>query len=168
MSRKEVRRLDGPGVLAGVSADGGRIVTVARGTARVFEAASGRELSHLTVQDSAGSVTLSGDGRWVATPSGNSARVFEAASGKELSRMIVDGAVKAVLFVDQGRYLMAASLTPSTEELIVTRHPFLPQDMIDDACARLTRNLTPEEWSQYVGAEPYRRTCPNLPEGARD
>jgi hypothetical protein len=39
------------------------------------------------------------------------------------------------------------------------------KDLIDEACARLTRNLTPEEWRQYLGDEPYRKTCPNLPPG---
>ncbi len=39
------------------------------------------------------------------------------------------------------------------------------QDLIDLACSRLTRNLTKEEWKQYLPDEPYRKTCPNLPEG---
>jgi len=32
------------------------------------------------------------------------------------------------------------------------------------ACARLTRNLTKEEWKQYLPDEPCRKTCPDLPE----
>jgi hypothetical protein len=39
-----------------------------------------------------------------------------------------------------------------------------PEDLIADACTRLPRNLTQEEWQQYVGAEPCRPTCPNLPD----
>jgi hypothetical protein len=39
------------------------------------------------------------------------------------------------------------------------------QDLIDLACSRLTRNLTKEEWKQYLPDEVYRKTCPNLPEG---
>lgn len=38
-----------------------------------------------------------------------------------------------------------------------------PADLIAEACRRLTRNLTPEEWRQYVGDEPTRqpaRVCP--------
>jgi len=38
-----------------------------------------------------------------------------------------------------------------------------PEDLIAEACARLPRNLTREEWQQYIGDEPYRPTCPNLP-----
>jgi hypothetical protein len=35
--------------------------------------------------------------------------------------------------------------------------------LIADACSRLPRNLTRLEWRQYLGDEPYRSTCPNLP-----
>ena len=32
------------------------------------------------------------------------------------------------------------------------------------ACRQANRNLTREEWTQYIGADvPYRRTCPDLP-----
>jgi len=57
-------------------------------------------------------------------------------------------------------------VTLSVEQsvLTLTRHLLRPQDLIDDACSRLTRNLTVGEWRQYVGAEiPYRKTCANLP-----
>ena len=38
-----------------------------------------------------------------------------------------------------------------------------PADLIAQACARLTRNLTRAEWRLYLGDEPYRATCPALP-----
>ena len=31
------------------------------------------------------------------------------------------------------------------------------------ACRRANRNLTHAEWEQYIGTEPYRKTCPDLP-----
>jgi hypothetical protein len=47
---------------------------------------------------------------------------------------------------------------------VISRHSIRPQDLIADACARLTRNLTIKEWLGYVGPTvPYHRTCPNLP-----
>ena len=33
------------------------------------------------------------------------------------------------------------------------------EDLIAQACSRLTQNLTVDEWRRYVGAEPYRETC---------
>jgi len=38
------------------------------------------------------------------------------------------------------------------------------QYLIAQACQRLSRNLTETEWQQYLGDEPYRKTCPNLEE----
>ena len=32
------------------------------------------------------------------------------------------------------------------------------------ACSRANRNLTKREWDQYLGNEPYQKTCPDLPE----
>ena len=43
-----------------------------------------------------------------------------------------------------------------------SRSRYLPQ--IAEACRRLPRNLTKEEWARYIGPEiPYRPTCPDLP-----
>jgi hypothetical protein len=34
----------------------------------------------------------------------------------------------------------------------------------DMVCERVWRNLTLDEWRQFIGADiPYERTCPNLP-----
>jgi len=38
-----------------------------------------------------------------------------------------------------------------------------PNDLIFAACNTLTRNLSPAEWQRYLGNEPYRETCANLP-----
>jgi hypothetical protein len=38
-----------------------------------------------------------------------------------------------------------------------------PEDLIDEAGSRFTRNLTYGEWQQYFPDESYSRTCPNLP-----
>jgi hypothetical protein len=37
------------------------------------------------------------------------------------------------------------------------------ETLADTLCAHLPRNLTQSEWEQYIGYEPYRPTCPNLP-----
>ena len=35
------------------------------------------------------------------------------------------------------------------------------EDLRDEACRRLTRNLDAEEWARYLGDRPYRSTCQN-------
>ena len=51
------------------------------------------------------------------------------------------------------------------EDGAVRRWPLAPAGLAAEACARLRRNLGPEEWRTAFGDEPYRRTCPALPEG---
>ena len=96
------------------------------------------------------------------------ARVLELATGKEtLPRLGVGGPVVNLRIVDQGRYLLVASRHPALGQrydIVVMRQPLVWKDLIDDACSRVTRNLTPEEWTRYVGPEtPYRKTCPARP-----
>jgi len=38
-----------------------------------------------------------------------------------------------------------------------------PTDLQGRACIIANRNLTQDEWNQYLGDEAYRKTCPNLP-----
>jgi hypothetical protein len=37
-----------------------------------------------------------------------------------------------------------------------------PADPVASACRSLKRNLTRDEWHQYLGDQPYRATCANL------
>jgi len=37
-------------------------------------------------------------------------------------------------------------------------------EYLERACRIANRNLTWEEWREYMGALPYRKTCPSLPE----
>ncbi len=39
------------------------------------------------------------------------------------------------------------------------RHLLRAEDLIAATCARLTRNLTAEEWTRYLGDTPYRKSC---------
>jgi hypothetical protein len=38
-----------------------------------------------------------------------------------------------------------------------------PEVWKSQACRMSNQSLTREEWRRYVGDEPYRKTCPNLP-----
>jgi WD40 repeat protein len=47
----------------------------------------------------------------------------------------------------------------------ITMWPLDAHEMIFGFCQVVGRNLTITEWQQHFGTEPYRRTCPNLPDG---
>ncbi len=69
-----------------------------------------------------------------------------------------------------GRVLGGVAFSPDGQRLATTSGYtawvwlWRVEDLIAQACERLPRNLTRQEWRQYVGEEvPYQATCPNLP-----
>jgi WD40 repeat protein len=79
-------------------------------TARVFEAATGREVLRLGHGGSVEALAFSADGKLLATGSGDhTARVFEAATGREMSRLAHRDAVHAVAFSADGKLVATGS-----------------------------------------------------------
>jgi WD40 repeat protein len=161
-SGQEVRRFSHrSGVNAVVfSPDGQHLATASRdATARVWEVSNGREIARLRHDDTVVAVVFSPNGQYLATASQDTtARVWATSSGQEVARLTHQQFVHAVAFSPDGQYVATAS-----DDHTVGVWDVRPQDVLAAACTRLTRNLTPEEWRQYVGEEPYRKTCANLP-----
>jgi WD40 repeat protein len=124
----------------------------------VWETYSGKEVAKLGHQDVTAVEFNSVGSRIVTGSEDGTARVWETGSGKEVARLTHQAGVTAVSFSPDRPLLWTASGD-------VVRYNYLaPQDLIEQVCERLTRNLTQNEWSKYLATETYQRTCLNLPE----
>jgi hypothetical protein len=107
-------------------------------------------------------IAFSADEKLVATGGDDgSARVWDltadAETDQELSRLSHRDAVTAVAFSRDGEYLVTAS-----DRLVRVLH-WRTDDLMRDACGRLRRNLSVDEWAQHLPSEARRATCEGLP-----
>lgn len=75
-----------------------------------------------------------------------------------------------VILDDHNDWVMTASFDPSGTQIVtgsrdsyIRTWPVDPLMLADRICEFVTRNLTPEEWVEYVGEDiPYQKTCPSI------
>ena len=158
ISGHEVARLPhGRGVVAvAFSPDGTYLATASSDhTARVWETANWREVTRLPHEHGVKHVVFSPDNHSLATASANDAWIWDIA-GREITCLPHGDTVWAVTFSPSGRYLATISSDHTARVWL-----WLAEDLMVEACARLTRNLTPAEWQQYLRGEPYHQTGPH-------
>ncbi|NEQ75411.1 MAG: hypothetical protein F6K23_21575 [Okeania sp. SIO2C9] len=161
---KELATLNHEGEVRAVafSSDGKTIATAsADKTARLWNAETGKELVTLNHEGEVRAVAFSSDGKTIATGSfDKTARLWDASTGKELATLNHEDTVWAVAFSSDGKTIASAS-ADKTARL----HQIMTEDLMTEACRRLSRNLTAEEWQRYMnsGLDKYERTCENLP-----
>jgi WD40 repeat protein len=141
------------------SPDGKYVATRSGKVAVIWEWKSEKEVRRFPHEADVAALSFSSDGTTLATAAGNDARVWDVASVEELARVSHDQPVTRAVFSPDGKTLATAG-----NDGVVQLSLWRPQDLLDEACARLTRNLTPEEWHQYLnlGDQPSK----NLPGAA--
>lgn len=99
------------------------------------------------------------DGRLIAAVARDEALVWDWAKQRPLLRLYdVRGYSGEVQFTPDGGRLVAIH-----KDDTIRVWALRADDMIADACSRLERNFTREEWRSFMGVEAYRPTCDALP-----
>jgi WD40 repeat protein len=162
MTGKEIARMIGNEKIwhISVSPDGKQVVSDGYDSVlRIWNIAAKQEISHIGFDNSILTTAYSQNGKWIAAGGwDNTARVIEPATGREIVRFTLTDAVDSIDFSPDSKWIVVGG-----RDNIVRVWLWQPQDLVSNACSRLPRNLTRDEWKQYLGSEPYRAICTNLP-----
>jgi len=107
-------------------------------------------------------MAASADRRFLVTLGNDEARAWEFATGRLLKRIPYTHTGSLAMSPDGKSF--AATGRELTMDRVIEVMRIQPEDPVAAACAKLTRNLTRNEWQEYLGAQPYRRTCPGIKE----
>lgn len=139
------------------------------GTARIWDISIGQEVSRMTYDrlkdyNSVESIAFNSDGSLVISGSLNGdVRVWEPATGHEIARTLleIDQPSQGLVYVGfngDGKTALAVSGSGTIRSWI-----WKSQNLTEELCSRLTRNMSLDEWNYYFGDEPYQATCSELP-----
>ena len=162
---RRLARIRQDDVVAFVAFDrsGARLLTIAgnfatdRRQIEVWDWASERLLARLRHEEEIDRVRFGSDPDSAATVSAGRVYVWKLSTGDLLSQIVDGGYVRDVQFSPDGRLVLTGGADGTAAIWL-----WQTADLRAEACRRLTRNLTPEEWQQYLGATPYEPTCPGL------
>lgn len=139
--------------------DGAHLAGACGADACVWCVAGGKAVCVAPHQDRITAVAFSRDSALLGVGSQDrSASVWLWRERREEARPPMTDLVRGIGFGLDGRTLVAVC-----QDGTLTSSLAYPVDAAMEAPARLTRNLTVDEWRRYIGNEPYRRTCPELP-----
>lgn len=158
----EIARMSHDGIVNSIvfSPDGRYIVSGSSdGTARVWSVNNFKEIARMKHNGSVNTAMFSPDGKYVLSGSADGeVRVWEITTELEIASVTHNYEITSVAFSPNGKYVVSRSV-----DGIVRVWYWQIDNLVTEVCKRLPRNLTHEEWAQYIGNESYKATCPNLP-----
>jgi WD40 repeat protein len=84
-------------------------------------------------------------------------RVMDAVSGEQIAARGASKGEAVSWFSSDGSKIVTAD----SDGLSFWRWKAV--DVLADACSRVTHNLSVENWTKFIGNEPYQKICPNVP-----
>lgn len=152
------------------SEDSKLLVTTSRdNTARIWHTSDWRTVT--VFSEHSNQITrasFSPDGKLVVTASAdNTAIVWDVPTGKSVAVLRGSlGYIYDASFSPDGKLILTAS-GDGTARLWDVNPQVNPNssttELLSLACIRVSRNMTAEEWRQYMGNEPYHLTCSDIP-----
>jgi WD40 repeat protein len=126
------------------------------GIVRVWDLETGAEAHGFTTDGTLYSVAFDANGIRLAAGGYGTSYVWDLETREETHRLYSTGYVRAVAFDSTGTRLATADKAVHVWDLRT-------ETLIEQARARLTRNLTPEEWQRYMPGQPYEKFRDDLP-----
>ncbi len=84
--------------------------------------------------------------------------LWDSTGGAHLAQLPDRGYIRSAAFSPDGHSLLTGYVERSASLWL-----WQSKDLRDQACTRITSNLTREEWTRWIPEQEYRATCPNLP-----
>lgn len=113
-------------------------------------------VARLLHDDDVFSAVFNKDGSRLLTASRDkTARIWDTRTWQELTRVAANDFMYSASYSPDEKFFVTASGDGQVQVWAAGMDA-----MVQLACARLRRNLTPEEWRQYLGAEQVAPTCP--------
>ena len=132
-----------------------------RDSVRIVDQRNGSVVARLDHFGVSCDAVFSADGAYLATGGSDGlVRVWETAKWREVTRVNHASAISNILFSADDRYIVAEVVAHGATDggnFVSALGSAAPAR---DACARVGRNLTPDEWKQHLENAPYRETCP--------
>jgi WD40 repeat protein len=152
--------------------------TCAAGGVRLWDATAPQPADtsfFLSQKSQVSSLVFSPDGQTLAAAGADGITLWDMALRVSIGSLLLDRAnalPPPLPFVGAEHTVTSLAFSPDGTRLAAGRAagPILlwetrPASWQAAACAMANRNLTPAEWLQFLGQEPYRPLCPDLPPG---
>ena len=117
--------------------------------------------NHIAVishQDEVWQIEFSPNGDYLATGSKDgTAKLVQLSTGKEIAVISHQDEVREIEFSPNGDYLATGSLNNVRLDLLDAK------ELVKKTCESLSQNLSIDLWQRYIGNQPYRKICQDLP-----